>query len=66
MSWWHRYRLRRAEMDLIEAIGIIDSLDESWCQYTRQEGEAKKLIAEGRIAYHRLKLGRNPFSGNSR
>ena len=64
MIWWHKYRLRHAEMDMLEAMGIIASLSDSWCQYTYQEAEAKKLIAEGRMAYHRLKLGLNPFNGD--
>lgn len=64
LDWWHKHRLQSAEDDWIVARGKLDSMQESWCQWTKQEAEAEKLIAEGRMAYHRLHLGLNPFTGS--
>lgn len=64
MDWWHKWRLRVASDDWLVALGKLDSMKESWCQWTKLETEAEKMIAEGRMAYHRLHLGLNPFTGH--
>lgn len=62
MNWWHQWRHDVWQLEYLYCRGKLASMDSLGVadQFELHMIQARKMIAEGKTIYHRLKLGEAP------